>query len=263
MQDPAVPGFRGGDGKYDEALRSGFGPGLLPLLPLPLRILSPPRLSVAIPLLAHDGDGRCFRVEWRRAVYTALMKKLVQRIREEGRNLGGGVLKVDSFVNHQVDPILMDACGREFAARFEQLRPTKVLTAEISGIAPAVSTGLHLGIPVVYARKKRPITMPDQVLLTLSQSHTKGGTVELVVSPEYLRAGERVLIIDDFLASGQTILGLVRLTRAGGAELVGIGALIEKSFEGGRAALEHLGVQIESLACIRAMDGETIDLEEV
>lgn len=196
-------------------------------------------------------------------VYTQTMKKLIQRILEDGRNLGNGILKVDSFVNHQVDAVLMDACGREFARRFRKFRPTKVLTAEISGIAPAVSTGLHLGIPVVYARKKKPITMPDQVLLTLSQSHTKGGAVELVVSPEYLRVGERVLIIDDFLASGQTILGLVRLSRAGGAELIGVGALIEKSFEGGRDALAHLGVPIESLACIQRMDGDTIEIEGV
>jgi len=133
-----------------------------------------------------------------------------------------------------------------------------VLTAEISGIAPALTTAFHLGLPVVYARKTRPITMPDQVFLTLAPSHTKGRMVELIVSPEYLASGERILIIDDFLATGATILGLVRLAQAAGAQVVGIGTLIEKTFEGGRAALSHLGVPIESLVMITAMEGERI-----
>ncbi len=190
------------------------------------------------------------------------MKELVERITKEGKNLGNGILKVDGFVNHQVDPQLMDVCGLEFARRFRGLGATKILTAEISGIAPAVMTAMHMGLPVVYARKHKPITMPDQVFLTLSPSHTKGRTVELIVSPEYLAGGERVLIIDDFLASGATILGLVRLASTAGAQVVGIGALIEKSFEGGRQALANLGVPVESLACIRAMDGDLIEFEE-
>jgi xanthine phosphoribosyltransferase len=188
----------------------------------------------------------------------ANVKELKERILRDGKNLGGGILKVDSFVNHQVDPLLMDACGREFARRFAGVRATKVLTAEISGIAPAVTTAIHLGLPVVYARKTKPITMPDQVYLTLAPSHTKGRMVELIVSPEYLANGERVLIIDDFLASGQTILGLARLAEAAGSKIVGIGALIEKIFEGGRAALQPLNVPIESLACITAMDDGNI-----
>jgi xanthine phosphoribosyltransferase len=167
-------------------------------------------------------------------------------------------LKVDSFVNHQVDPLLMDACGREFARRFARLGATKVLTAEISGIAPALTTAIHLGLPVVYARKTKPITMPDQVYLTLAPSHTKGRMVELIVSPEYLAHGEKVLIIDDFLASGQTILGLARLAEAAGSRIVGIGALIEKTFEGGRDALKSLDVPIESLARITAMEDGTV-----
>ena len=147
----------------------------------------------------------------------------------------------------------MDACGREFARLFASVGATKVLTAEISGIAPAVTTAIHLGLPVVYARKTKPITMPDQVYLTLAPSHTKGRMVELIVSPEYLANHEKVLIIDDFLASGQTILGLARLAEASGSRIVGIGALIEKIFEGGRAALKSLNVPIHSLACITAM----------
>ena len=147
----------------------------------------------------------------------------------------------------------MDACGREFARLFATIGATKVLTAEISGIAPAVTTAIHLGLPVVYARKTKPVTMPDQVYLTLAPSHTKGRMVELIISPEYLANDEKVLIIDDFLASGQTILGLVRLAEAAGSKVVGIGALIEKIFEGGRAALQPLGVPIHSLACITEM----------
>ena len=186
------------------------------------------------------------------------MKELEERILRDGRVLGGGILKVDSFVNHQVDPLLMDACGREFARLFAPVGATKVLTAEISGIAPALATAIHLGLPVVYARKTKPITMPDQVYLTLAPSHTKGRMVELIVSPEYLANREKVLIIDDFLASGQTILGLARLAEASGSRIVGIGALIEKVFEGGREALKTLGVPIHSLACITAMEGDQV-----
>jgi len=184
--------------------------------------------------------------------------ELIERIRREGKNLGNGILKVDGFINHQVDPALMDACGRELAARFAGVGATKVLTAEISGIAPALTTAQHLGLPVVYARKSKPITMPDQVYLSTAPSHTKGRMVELIVSPEYLGGSERILIIDDFLASGATILGLVRLAQAAGATIVGIGALIEKIFEGGRDLLKPLGVPIESLAVIKEMDGNRI-----
>jgi xanthine phosphoribosyltransferase len=186
------------------------------------------------------------------------MQALKERILAEGKNLGGGILKVDSFINHQVDPGLMDACGAELAGRFANLGATRVLTAEISGIAPALMTGRYLNLPVVYARKSKPITMPDQVYLTIAPSHTKGRMVELIVSPEYLGRGERILVIDDFLASGATIQGLVRLTQAAGAEVVGIGALIEKTFEGGRDALAYLKVPIEALVCITAMDNGKI-----
>jgi len=186
------------------------------------------------------------------------VRELIERIRRDGKHLGNGILKVDGFINHQVDPALMDACGSELARRFAAVGATKVLTAEISGIAPAFTTARHLGLPVVYARKAKPITMPDQVFLTMAPSHTKGRMVELMVSPEYLTGGEKVLIIDDFLASGATILGLVRLAQAAGATIVGIGALIEKVFEGGRALLEPVGVPIESLAVIKAFKGNRI-----
>ena len=188
------------------------------------------------------------------------MDQLKERILKEGKNIGNGILKVDGFINHQVDPVLMNEAGKEFAKFFNHVSPTKILTAEISGIAPAVSTGLHMNLPVVFARKHKPITMPDQVLLTLSPSHTKGRIVELIVSPEYLGQGERVLIIDDFLASGLTILGLIRLAETAGSNIVGVGALIEKTFESGRERLEKLNIPVHSLARIKSMEGDTIIL---
>ncbi len=189
------------------------------------------------------------------------MQLLKDRIRKDGKNLGGGILKVDGFINHQVDPALMDACGAEFARLFAKVGATKVLTAEISGIAPAVFAARHMNLPVVYARKSKPITMPDQVFLTLAPSHTKGREVELIVSPEYLAGGEKVLIIDDFLASGATIQGLVRLAQTAGASIVGIGALVEKSFEGGRELLSVLNVPIHALVSIASMEGDKIEFE--
>jgi len=190
------------------------------------------------------------------------MQTLKKRILKEGKNLGGGILKVDGFINHQVDPVLMNEAGVEFSRHFGDIGATKILTAEISGIAPAVATGLHMKLPVVYARKHKPVTMPDQVFLTLAPSHTKGRTVELIISPEYLAGGERVLIIDDFLASAATIMGLVRLAEAAGAFVVGIGVLIEKCFEGGREVLKPLSVPVISLAAIKSMEGDEIIFRE-
>ncbi len=187
------------------------------------------------------------------------MKALLERIRCEGQNLGRGILKVDGFINHQVDPQLMLRVGRELGARFKTVEATKVLTAEISGIAPALTTALALGVPVVYARKTKPITMPEEVFRRSAPSHTKGKNVELMASPEFLMPDDRVLIVDDFLASGRTIQALVNLVADAGATLVGIGAVIEKRFEGGREALAFLNIPIEALAVISDMaDGRIV-----
>ncbi len=191
-----------------------------------------------------------------------MFEPLRKRIEKDGESLQGGILKVDNFINHQVDPILMDACGKEFARLFADTEPSKVMTAEISGIAPALMTAKYLGLPVVYARKQKPITMPDTVYLTLAPSHTKGRMVELIVSPEYLANGERVLIIDDFLASGATIAGLARLAETAGANLVGIGTLIEKTFEGGRELLSSLNIPIKALVPIASLEGGKIIFAE-
>jgi len=187
---------------------------------------------------------------------------LKQRIREEGQNLGGGILKVDGFINHQVDATLMMLVGKEIARRMGRLGANKVLTAEISGIAPAVMTAWALDVPVVYARKHKPITMPDEVYVQRAPSHTKGKGVELMVSPEFLGPGDRVLIVDDFLATGQTISALVGLVRQSGAELVGIGTVIEKGFEKGRQELEDLGVPVEAVVVIERMEGDEIIFAE-
>ena len=190
------------------------------------------------------------------------METLKDRIAKEGRILGNGILKIDSLINHQVDPMIMDTCGQQFAQAFQDARPTRILTAEISGIAPALMTGVHMKLPVVYARKTRPITMPETVYLTTAPSHTKGNMVDLIVSPEYLKPGERVLIIDDFLASGATIQGLVRLAQAAGAEVCGIGTLIEKTFEGGRDSLNYLNIPIVALVQISSLDDGKIEFAE-
>ena len=182
------------------------------------------------------------------------METLKDRIRREGENLGRGILKIDSFLNHQVDPALMEAAGEAIAARFADSRPTRILTAEVSGIIPAVMAGRALGnVPAVYARKHKPITMREPVYVDSAPSHTKGGEVLLMVSPEFLSAGDRVLIVDDFLASGRTIDALARIVAAAGATLVGIATVVEKTFEGGRDQLAHWGVPVVALATISDM----------
>ena len=191
------------------------------------------------------------------------MQALIDRIRAEGIHLGGGILKVDSLINHQLDPALMAGMGRAFAERFAGTPVDRILTAEISGIAPALMTGIEMGVPVVYARKKKPITMAGPVFLETAPSHTKGGETLLLVSAEFLHAGENVLIIDDFLATGQTLLALARIVSSAQANLAGVGVVVEKTFEGGRAAmLAKYDVPIHALATISAMEGDRITLLE-
>ncbi len=191
------------------------------------------------------------------------MENLKRRIRQEGQNLGRGILKIDSVINHQVDPVLMLEAGAEFANRFAGTHPSRVLTAEVSGIIPAMATAYALSLPLVYARKHKPVTMSGPVFIEFAPSHTKGGEVSLMVSPEFLHAGDRVLIIDDFLATGKTIAAMARIVENADACVVGVGTLVEKSFEGGRKTLEHLDVPIVSLVIIDEMrdDGTIIFAE--
>jgi len=188
------------------------------------------------------------------------MEQLKDRIRKEGKNLGRGILKIDSFLNHQLDANLMEGIGADIAQRFAHIKPTRILTAEVSGIIPAVMTGKAMGnIPIVYARKHKPITMMEPVYIDTAPSHTKGGEVMLMVSPEFLHADDRILIVDDFLASGRTIDALARIIESSGATLLGIATVVEKSFEGGREALAHWNVPIEATAIITSMeDGKII-----
>lgn len=191
------------------------------------------------------------------------MELLKDRIRREGENLGRGILKIDSFLNHQIDPLLMEAAGEAIAAQFAGARPTRILTAEVSGIIPATMAGRALGnLPVVYARKHKPITMREPVYVDSAPSHTKGGEVLLMVSPEFLSAADRILIVDDFLATGRTIDALARIVQAAGATLVGIAAVVEKTFEGGRDELAHWNVPIVALATIVDMSNGKIILND-
>ena len=191
------------------------------------------------------------------------MKALVERIRAEGINLGDGILKVDSIINHQLDPRLMQGMGAAFAELFAGARVDRILTAEISGIAPALMTGIEMNVPVVYARKKKPITMSGPVFLETAPSHTKGGETMLLVSAEFIHAGENILIIDDFLATGKTLLALSRIVASAKANLVGVGVIVEKTFEGGREAIrQKYDMPIHALATITSMEGDAITVRE-
>lgn len=188
---------------------------------------------------------------------------LKDRIRAEGVYLGNGILKIDSILNHQMDPNLIKLMGEEIATRFRDTHPTRILTAEVSGIAPALMAALALDIPIVYARKYKPVTMYGPVFLETAPSHTKGGETHLLVAAEYLPAGERVLIVDDFLATGKTLLALARMVEQARCTLVGVATIVEKSFEEGRARLqEKYDVPIESLAIITYLDDQRIDFAD-
>ena len=186
------------------------------------------------------------------------MDILKQRILAEGKNLGNGILKIDSLINHQMDPNLMAMMGEEIAQRFQGETITRILTAEVSGIGPALTTGMVLNVPVVYARKRRPITMKEPVYVESAPSHTKGGETLLMVSPEFIDPDDHILIIGDFLASGKTIHALARLVKRTGAELVGVATVVEKAFENGREFLGDTCARIESLVIITDMDGDQI-----
>jgi xanthine phosphoribosyltransferase len=190
------------------------------------------------------------------------VKQLRDLIRAEGKNLGNGILKIDSILNHQMYPDVMFAIGEEIARRFAGDHITRILTAEVSGIGPALMAGMHLKVPIVYARKRKPITMTEPVFVESAPSHTKGGETLLMVSPEFLQAGDRILIIDDFLASGRTIHALARLVTQAGGEVVGVACVVEKVFEGGRTFLTDLCPRIESLVVITDMPDDRIVFAE-
>ena len=186
------------------------------------------------------------------------MELLKQNIREQGVVLSAQVLKVDAFLNHQVDPVLMQQVGVEFARRFAGQDIDKVLTIEASGIAPALMTALALGVPMLFARKQQSLTLGGELLTARVYSFTKQVESTIAVSARHLQAGERVLIVDDFLAHGQAAQGLAALVGQAGAQLAGIGIVIEKSFQPGRAELERRGYRVEALARIASLEGGTV-----
>ena len=191
------------------------------------------------------------------------MKPLINRILQDGRCLDGDILKVDRFINHQMDPYLMKQVAVEFMNRFAQAHPTKILTVEASGIAPAVMLGYMMELPVIFAKKKKPSTMSD-FLSTTVHSFTKQNDYTLIISREYLSANDRVLFIDDFLAYGNAGLGIIDLCRQAGAEIVGMGFIIEKEFQNGREKLVEAGIKhIESLAVIESLQDNQIKLKGV
>ncbi|MEW9050515.1 MAG: xanthine phosphoribosyltransferase [Neobacillus sp.] len=181
------------------------------------------------------------------------MKLLEEKIIQEGRALSEHVLKVDSFLNHQIDPVLMKEIGMEFSERFKNQGITKIVTIESSGIAPAVLTGLHMDVPVIFARKRKSITLVDDLVTASIHSFTKNETNEISLSKKFINVQDRVLIIDDFLANGEAALGLVEMVKQTGASIAGIGIVIEKSFQPGAIKLKKLGYRVESLARIASL----------
>ena len=181
------------------------------------------------------------------------MKQLKERILSDGKCLDGGILKVDNFINHQMDPVLMREMAKELVRRFSGHTINKVMTVEASGIAPAIMVGDYLNVPVLFAKKKTPSTM-DNMLVTEVFSFTKNKTYTVCVSGDYLNPGDKVLFVDDFLANGNAALGIIDLVEQAGATLEGMCFLIEKGFQNGGELLRNRGIHVESLAIIESLD---------
>jgi xanthine phosphoribosyltransferase len=187
------------------------------------------------------------------------VRELEERIKSDAVCLPGGIIVANSFLNHQVDSVLMRKIGEEFAARFDKAKPTKILTAETSGIVPALATAFVLGIPLVFARKQKPNTMFQEPYVVTAPSHTKGGEVSLYVAREFLSEQDRVLIVDDFLATAETLVALCKIVDQSKAELVGIAAIVEKCYQNGREKLKDINVPIVTLAKIEKVeDGKVV-----
>lgn len=182
------------------------------------------------------------------------MKLLHDKIMQEGKVLSSSVLKVDSFLNHQIDPMLMKEIGHEFANRFSDQVITKILTIESSGIAPSVMLGLEIGAPVVFARKRKSLTLSDNLYSSKVHSFTKNETNDISVSRNFLNEDDNILIIDDFLANGEAVKGLLDIAAQAGANVVGVGIVIEKGFQDGGKLLREQGVRVESLAIVDSLE---------
>ncbi len=187
------------------------------------------------------------------------MHALEQKILSEGIVLSDQVLKVDAFLNHQIDPVLMQQIGKEFAARFKDAGITKIITIEASGIAPAVMAGLELGVPVIFARKYQSLTLKDDLYRSKVFSFTKQIESTIAISNKHISSSDKALVIDDFLANGQAALGLADLIHQAKAEVAGIGIVIEKSFQPGRQLLLDKGYRVESLARVKSLENGTVE----
>ncbi len=190
------------------------------------------------------------------------MELLEERIRREGQVLNGDVLKVDSFLNHQVDPELMRAVGKEFARLFADANVTRIATIESSGIAPALYTAEYMNVPMVIMKKRTSRILDDNVEQCEVMSFTKGTKYQLTVSRSYINSDDRVLIIDDFLAMGEAALGAIKLVEGAGAKVAGIGAVIEKAFQPGHDKLIKAGYNLHSLARVKRMQPGEIEFED-
>lgn len=184
------------------------------------------------------------------------MELLKQRIMEEGIVLNNRVLKVDSFLNHQIDPKLFVAMGKEIAERFKDKGIQRIVTIEASGIAVALPVAIEMDVPLVFARKKKSILMTDDVYHSVVYSYTKEENYDVTISKRFLPEGEKVLIIDDFLASGEVAMGLCKLVESAGDTVEGIAIVIEKSFQPGRERLERAGYDVQSLVRIKAFEND-------
>ena len=181
------------------------------------------------------------------------MELLKQRILQDGRCYPGGILKVDSFINPQIDPMLLDTVAEEFINRFKGEHINKIVTIEASGIAPAIMVGYILQLPVVFVKKKQPKTMENMISTTV-RSFTKDREYNVCISKDFLSKEDRVLFIDDFLANGNAANGIIDLIDQAGAQLVGMGFIIEKAFQHGGEVLRERGIHVESLAIIDSLD---------
>lgn len=189
------------------------------------------------------------------------MQLLKDKILSEGIAVNEDILKVDSFINHQVDPELMEQIAADFAEHFKNRGITKVVTIESSGIAPAVFTAKALGVPMVIFKKQPSKILNDNLYQTIVTSFTKGTSYELTLSQKFINENDHVLIIDDFLANGEAATGAIRLLRMAHATVAGIGILIEKSFQPGRGKLEEAGFEVYSLVRISRMAKDLIEFE--
>lgn len=184
------------------------------------------------------------------------MKLIRDRILKDGKVYPGGVLKVDSFLNHQIDADLLSEAGKELYRLFGDEKITKIVTVEASGIAIACLAAVHFGVPAVFAKKNKTVNLSDNLYTAEVESFTHKKTYPIVIDKAYITASDRILIVDDFLAKGHALMGLLEIAKQAGASVAGAGIMIEKCFQGGGDALRAQGLRIESLAMIESMSDD-------